>query len=209
MKKQIEHDIEQSDLNFGNIVNDVRTLIGGGDVIKISDPAFAALMRRVGVSCLQYLKGQLRGIACRIQVVPFEKKFFESFSIRLSRNTGVPTEFDRRLKAIQTQAICPTMTVQAYISAEGILRGAAAVNTKALIDHVINGQAERDYKTVPGSDGHLFYSVGWYRLQARGVDVQIIDNEHTDQYKSDALKTQQAEVEYINALKAAAREIRK
>jgi len=58
----------------------------------------------------------IRGLASRIQVCPSGKPF-DTFTIRLSRDSGAKTEYAKRKEAIEQGWLYPHLTMQAYITA--------------------------------------------------------------------------------------------
>lgn len=89
-----------------------------GDLIQMEGRPDVELARqldmRSGIDGWEMtLNGGMRGIAARIQKTD---KSWRSFTIRMSRNNGAATEYQKRLRAITcgNGLIYPHLTVQAY-----------------------------------------------------------------------------------------------
>jgi hypothetical protein len=118
----------------------------------------------------------VRGVASRVQYLgslPYDTPP-DTFTIRKERQSGVKTEFQKRLYAIRKDGLYPHWTVQAYVDEPGgELLSVGRVRTKDLIEHVQDGSEEDgDYWVVEPQHEASFYAISWYRLKDIGVGVR-------------------------------------
>lgn len=112
----------------------------------------------------------VRGIASRVQ---WGDKIWDSFTIRRALPSGRPTEFEKRLDALDNPDagwLFPHVTVQAYVSERGPagrLVSAGAVKTRDLFEHVVRNGPSVSRKN--NSDGVEFMAVYWNDLINCGV----------------------------------------
>ncbi len=97
-----------------------------------------------------------------------KQKGFKTHTIRLERASGSPTEFEKRLTAIEKEYDFPVYTIQSYISAreEGSLLSIAIAKTRDLILFIKNGKQKRDFEigNVEDNGAASFYYVYWERF---------------------------------------------
>lgn len=124
---------------------------------------------------IDQLRG-MRGVALRIQT---GYKNWHTFTVRGKRDSGVKTEYQKRLEAIENNYLYPYLTVQAYVTPKTELIACAIVKTIDLIAMVSSGNCELR-KTGKGQIGQAeFYVVDWYAMKNYGYKVVIkpdIDN---------------------------------
>ena len=184
----ITQQLSDSASDFQNIVWPVISqtpLIGGGilrPVESVTTQDFAQELDLVaGIDAWQVI-GQpvpsVRGIASRVQWgTPYD-----SFSVRLSSRFGEPTEFQKRLYALQNQSsgfIYPHITVQAYLDfRHGNLISAAAIETARLIGAAALLVENRErlqhprpefYGFIDNPDGTSFVYLRWQYLMYKGA----------------------------------------
>ena len=87
-------------------------------------------------------------------------KNFRTFTIRYSRDSNTPTEFEKLIKARQQAALTPSLTFQAYISNETLL-GLAVAKTDDLLNFISTKKAKIKH-TKPDQIGQAsFYVIDW------------------------------------------------
>jgi len=102
----------------------------------------------------------IRGIASRVQVCPPPQKPFNTFTIRKSRDSGVETEYQKRLRCFNSKEgwLYPVLTVQAYITQKEnpSLLSFAIAYTKDIFNKIKRG----DY-FVKKTYNAEFYCIKW------------------------------------------------
>lgn len=143
--------------------------LGGGELIPVetvtdSDMALA-LDTLAGVDMWWVISGQVYPIASRVQ---YGSTAWRTFTVRASRPSGAATELHKRRHAIETGALYPSLTVQAYVNPEGRLMAAAAVSTRHLIDRCSD---LKDQRRVNPQDGSEFIYVQWDQCDADRIFI--------------------------------------
>lgn len=125
---------------------------------------------KAGIDGWQIHKDGIRGIASRIQE---SKRLWDTFTIRLSRDSGAITEFEKRLKAIESPDrgwIYPALTVQAYAATKkGPILSCGITNTKDLIQYIKSGL----HYTRRTSNASFAVCI-WRKMIKNGYYVKII-----------------------------------
>lgn len=143
MNNRVIGNLSDSAHDFKNIVwPEIQSLVGGGRleaVEGVSNVDFALdLDLLAGIDGWQILGNRgMRGIGSRVQWAGVH----DSFTIRYSVESGVETEYAKRLRAIRSRAseglIYPHLTIQAYLDGRGgNLLSAAIVETEELFEYV-------------------------------------------------------------------------
>jgi hypothetical protein len=112
------------------------------------------------------IKG-IRGIALRIQT----GKYWKTFTVRNKRESGAKTEYEKRKYAIEHGYLYPYLTVQAYISPEGKLKGfaiARTVDIMSAIDAGFSGTRHTGEKQVGQAE---FFWISWKTLAELGYTI--------------------------------------
>lgn len=96
------------------------------------------------------------GIGLRIQT----GKCWETFTVRMRRDSGTPTEYEKRLKALFSgdHYLRPALTVQAYFSDETTLTAFAVIPTETLWLKIAMGEYEKRH-TNDYQDGQACFAV--------------------------------------------------
>lgn len=114
--------------------------------------------------------GTVYGIASRIQTYnPDYGSPYNSFTVRNARESGAPTEYEKRLRAISSGAIYPALTMQAYVNAQtGEIDSLAVARTKDVMEFVHRGLAQ-ERRTGAGMIGQAsFYVIYWREFERWG-----------------------------------------
>jgi hypothetical protein len=116
------------------------------------------------------MTGGLVSIAARVQRPPHH---YASFTIRLSRRTGTPTEWVKRVRSFKYDEVLPTLTVQIYVDGKENLVGYGVVKTRALLSHLLAGPEYPGYNfTIKDvKDGNKLMAVWWLWMRREGVAV--------------------------------------
>jgi len=154
----------------------IKMACGGGDIrpVEILDDIEIAkqLDTLAGIDVWQTKTDiGVRGIASRVQ---FGDKAWNTFTIRLARESGSATEYEKRLDAIETgRFIYPYLTVQAYVTARNnpTLLSCAVCKTKDLYGFVEYRKTIENpikpKKSIDKTTGQwaTFYCVDWLELK--------------------------------------------
>lgn len=103
----------------------------------------------------------MRGIASRIQY----GKNWRTFTIRLERDSGAKTEYEKRKYAIDNDYLYPVITYQAYLCEDGKM---AIAMTKDIIDYIDKGLAYIRHTKDDQQGQASFYVVDWDDFKAQG-----------------------------------------
>lgn len=154
---------------------------GGGQLITLESLSvdIARIMDlHGGVDALQMTPQGVRGLATRVQWMSTGQRPWNSFTIRYKRCTGLETEFEKRLRAIENNSgyIYPALTIQSYLErGSNKLLSAGVVDTKLLYQYIQAGKSEEDYIIrTNGQDGNAFLVCYWDKLTRAGVEVQQV-----------------------------------
>lgn len=116
--------------------------------------------------------GALRGIASRVQY----RKVYNSFTVRLSRPSGVPTEFQKMCAALEHEGdgrIGPFWTTQAYMDRpRGSLLSVALVETRELIAEA-QFQMDREPVIRETATGERFLVLYWKTMHLAYVPLEV------------------------------------
>lgn len=174
MKADVARDLEASARDFKALVwPAIRNLIGGGDLATVESSTLNDYDSIAGVDAWQLGPNGMVGIASRVQ---WGETNWASFTVRLSRASGVKTEYQKRLDALQHEDegyLSPQLTIQGYVSEQGTgkLLSVGVVATKDLFRYIVRFGVDRKRRNPV--DGNLFGIVFWAKLIARGYPVQV------------------------------------
>lgn len=184
MQAEVAKDLSRSAADFQEIVWPVISdWFGGGELVPVESVTAAGFSKELdmlaGIDAWQ-IKGNdlIRGIGSRVQWIRDGGKRWDTFSVRRSRISGVKTEYEKRLYAIEHPHagwLLPALTVQAYLrDTTRELLSVAAIFTPDLIQHIHKGVEGIDYGVRPNADGRSdFYYVDWHILEARGMPIRM------------------------------------
>lgn len=133
-----------------------------------------------GVDAFQVLQGEgMRGIASRVQwhEPPMPDEYM-TFTVRKSRANGAPTEYDKRLRAVENPRgfLYPHLTTQAYLSPprrSGELLSAAVALTRDVVRMIRDGEEGFHYQ-VRETHNAEFYVLRWWVMRGLGLRVDIV-----------------------------------
>jgi hypothetical protein len=135
------------------VINDLNVSIHIG-----SDPTARMLDRLADIDAIAIHGSELFGIGWRIQ-----KSNFNTFTIRLSRDSGALTQFHKISRALMAGSITPHLTIQAYLCSDTLSYGCASTRHfyKWLEKNLNNGQLVEKKHTSNAS----FLAVSFEALQ--------------------------------------------
>jgi len=178
--KEWEKDLEDSVTDFERVVGPVLEDWSDANNIaveSVTDSEMAEKLDTVaGVDSWQVRSDDMvRGVGSRVQYMDglcFDTPP-DTFTVRKERQSGVKTEFEKRLNAIRNDGLYPYWTTQAYLTErEGELESLARVKTKELILHIESGQDGEEYQVVEPKGQASFYVVRWSTLEELGIGVR-------------------------------------
>jgi hypothetical protein len=112
----------------------------------------------------------VRGVASRVQIT---KTAYNSFTIRMARDNGKMTEYEKRKYAIEHSSsgcVYPYITIQSYIaSRSGPLLSCAVARTQDIIKFIDNG-----LHYTKRTSNATFAVCEWDKMIEYGFDVLII-----------------------------------
>lgn len=115
---------------------------------------------RAGIDAWQIIDDKIRGIGSRIQHgTPSDKYPYDTFTIRLFRDSGRKTEYEKRKEVINSNEgwIYPYFTLHAYTDEDDNLLQFALAETTDLID-IINNKEHKERRTKNATFGYIEWS---------------------------------------------------
>lgn len=150
--------------------------LGGGDLLRLEgsgEKVAYMLDVHAGIDGFQVHKQNgLRGIAHRAQVAD---KPFNTFTVRIARESGAETEFYKRVQAIQSNAgwLYPAITIQAYAKTwDGPVWSAGVAYTADVMQCVVQGICTLRQTHQRGAA--TFAAVSWSEMRKHGYRVAIV-----------------------------------
>ena len=173
MDDTVKQDMDKSAAAFKNLVWPiVLPVIGGGDLLQmenVKDSNFAKILDiKAGIDGWQIHRDGMQGIASRIQQ---GEKAWNTFTIRLARDSGAQTEYEKRRIAIKTgMYIYPYLTIQAYVKTwKGPLLSVGIAKTADIIEFI-----KRGLNTVRRTTNATFAVCVWQKIKVAGYRVAIL-----------------------------------
>lgn len=115
MREEVKRDLTAAIVNFERYVKAQVEEALGQKIFSVecyTDKEIAVFLDTLaGIDAWARTNNEVRGIALRVQPI----KCWETFTIRYSRPSGAKTEYFKRVKAIESGALYPYYTLQAYI----------------------------------------------------------------------------------------------
>ena len=143
MRTAVKQDLSRSAAAFNDTVWPmIRAWFGGGRIESVEDVTATGMAKDLDVLAgidAWHVNGSVRGIASRIQWGEQSRVFpYNTFTVRMQRESGVETEYSKRLRAIDSSGgwLYPHITVQAYIDNHRNLLSVAACKTSDLICYI-------------------------------------------------------------------------
>jgi len=187
LKPEVEKDLKDSAYDFMRVVlPKIIDWMGGGEIIPIEQEVTERIYKifdsLAGFDIIQIKdKEGIRGIASRVQWGWMDDFGCQNptITIRKSRPSGIPTEYQKRKTAIESKAglLFPYYQSQAYIAPprrKGNLLYVCLVRTVDLYDYI--AKFSKSIKTRTAKDGNVFYAIQISDLKQAGY--------HIDEYKN-------------------------
>ena len=161
----------------------IKKLLKGGEIKAVEgrdDEICLMLDQNCGTDYFQIygngekLNGVVWGVGSRFQSVWHGGKTFDTFTIRLARESGADTEYKKRKLAIERNGIYPFLTMHGYYDEKtGEILSLAIARTKDIWDCIEKGHCDTK-KTGQGQVGQAtFYVVGWEKFKSLGYPIEI------------------------------------
>ena len=173
MQADVARDLSDSIAAFDDVVWPVvGPWLGGGKTVPVESTRSTDILDGLGgIDRWHVLGDMMRGLAIRIQW----GEPWNTFTIRYDRGSGNPTEYQKRLRAIEHNQqgwLMPAITIQAYLSERehGELLSVAAITTKDLIDFIKDLDDKNPY-TRETHDNTAFIYVPWDELHGSGIRI--------------------------------------
>ncbi len=152
----------------------IRPYVDGGDLLKMEGRPDIQLANeldmKAGIDGWHINGKGMRGIASRVQEASCP---WNTFTVRMSRDSGATTEFEKRkiaLEDIERGWIYPAITVQAYVATkEGPILSCGIAKTSDIIAFVTN-----DLHYIKSTSNAQFAVCNWEKMQSQGYKVKII-----------------------------------
>lgn len=172
MRPDVKEDMAYSANAFESIIwPSVAELVGGGELLKmenVTDSKFAKLLdMKAGIDGWQIRDNGMIGIASRIQV---GNKAWNTFTIRMKRDSGATTEYEKRLMAVEYgKYVYPYFTIQAYIKTWGGPIMSVGISPTSEIISFIKNNFHRINRTTNAE----FAVCPWDEMKNRGFKVKV------------------------------------
>jgi hypothetical protein len=177
MQADVKSDMEASARIFQSMVWPLcRKHFGGGELLQMEGRPDIELARlldmRAGIDGWHIHSGGMRGIASRVQY----GHDWRTFTVRMSRDSGAKTEYQKRFEAIHTARgwIYPAITVHAYAETQiGPIISIGIARTADVIDFIAKG-LHKERRT----SNAVFAACSWLEMRKTGYRVEVIEALH-------------------------------
>lgn len=188
----VYNDMADSVRRLMNARPTIKKMLGGGEIAQVEEIENAVcnmLDLKAGIDYFQVygeseeLKGVIWGISSRFQV----GKSWETFTIRLERESGVMTEYEKRKIAIERNGEYPYLTIQGYVTDDGKeeLTSLAIARTKDIFECIDSGYRTLQHTRHDKCGQSSFYVVKWEDMVRLGYPIVIYSNGAIRVYKGD------------------------
>ena len=191
MRHEVQQDLSDSAYDFQRSVwPSIQKMLGGGRIEPVEAVVHEGFNKELdtlaGIDVWHIVDSLgIRGIASRVQ---WGNKSWNTFTIRLSRPKGGPTEYEKRLLAIKNRNrgfLLPEVTVQAYMTnprRQGYVLNAGVINTIDLFTAVQRlyeeSKPERHcWGMRKTEDGEWLIWVSWSFLSELGLRVGVLKDD--------------------------------
>jgi len=174
MKNEVSNDMKWSSKLFIETVWPMLTgVVGGGELMQMEGRPDQQLAReldmRSGIDAWQLIGDQMRGVAARVQQ---SNKDWGTFTIRLKRDSGAKTEYEKRYEAITNGRglIYPHLTIHAYAETkDGPIMSVGVCRTMDVIDFIHKG-----LNRVQRTNNATFAVCPWDKMKDHGYQVKVV-----------------------------------
>ena len=190
MNEDVTKDLSDSAFDFQKFVwPKVKDKCGGGELIPMESITAKEIAKDfdilAGVDAWQIQREDslIRGIASRVQWISHP---YNSFTIRETRDSGVPTEYEKRQYVIDKPDkgyLFPALTIQAYLKErkKGPLLSVAVCRTSELFRYIEQWPKEIGHNRASNAS---FLIVWWKKYKAKGNHIYIWErnNDNTNNH---------------------------
>ena len=150
----------------------IRDLLGGGEIKAVEgrdDEICLMLDQNCGTDYFQkYKNGVVFGIGSRFQSIAPGQPLYNTFTIRKARESGAPTEYEKRKLAIEKNGIYPYWTMHGYYSSvTGDILSLAIARTEDIWQDIADGYTETNHTGIGKIGQAEFYVVRWNEFKNR------------------------------------------
>lgn len=193
MRLEVANDLSDSAFDFSRVVwPAISRVVDGGEIIPVEAVAHRGFDKELdtlsGIDAWQLMhhRHAIRGIASRVQW----GKCWQTFTIRMARPSGVDTEYQKRLQALDNLDrgfLLPHLTIQGYVEKPkrfGQFVGGAVIKTSdlfALARDVVECGAHANlqekfwgYRTTYSCETLLW--LHWDLFSRIGIDIKRVLN---------------------------------
>jgi hypothetical protein len=184
MRSDIACDLSDSAYDFERVVwPAIKGKCGDGTLVAVESVTEKSLSQCLDTLAgidgwhIQQANGRMRGLASRVQ---WGEPWY-TFTIRSKRTTGAETELRKRIDAIRSGWLYPTLTVHAYVAEprrRGAFLAAGICYTKDLYEfvgaHLGDGAWIRRHSRKNPTDGNEFLFVDWDELSNAKNRVGVV-----------------------------------
>jgi hypothetical protein len=178
VRADVARDLGRSAKDFRDIVwPRIASWCHGGELVPVEAVTEGKMARALdtlaGIDAWQVVDGQgVRGIASRVQY----GLAYDSFTIRVQRPSGAPTEMHKRLAALERPGegwLLPALTCQAYLDSRGgTLLSVGLVRTRALY-RAVQEALRRGAPLHVSPSREKFIALFWTELKESGMQVRF------------------------------------
>lgn len=152
-------------------------LLKGDDLLPVEcedNKVLQMLDRTCGIDYYHVFEkyGFAWGIGSRVQPIDPGTKPWNTFTVRLDRESGAMTEYQKRKRAIERGGTYPYLTLQLYVSSldDGVLSLGIA-RTQDIIEFIDRGLAFKQHTRCDKIGQASFYVVRWEAMVGYGYKV--------------------------------------
>lgn len=177
MAGTFNHAMSETSDDFNAHVWPVLSHMLKGEIVPVEgrdNPALRMLDMYCGIDYLLKLEGSnvIWGVASRIQRIGQNCKPWNTFTVRLERDSGAKTEFNKRVRDILLDGIYPRITYHAYVKG-GQLATLGVCLTKELVEFCANGNPETRHTNEWQCGQAEFYVCHWKDMVVHGCNMSV------------------------------------
>lgn len=157
----------------------IKQLLNGGDILPVEgsdDEVCKMLDLTCGIDYFHvYKSGLTWGIASRMQ---YEcEKGWNTFTVRMKRESGAQTEYEKRKTAIEHGGEYPYLTMQGYFDKSSELISLAIAKTIDVMRCVDEDVGYYQHTKQDKIGQAAFYVIPWDRMKRAGYNVLIYNRD--------------------------------
>lgn len=157
----------------------IKQLLNGGEILPVEgsdDEVCKMLDLTCGIDYFHvYSNGLTWGIASRMQ--PNCSKGWNTFTVRMKRESGAKTEYEKRKFAIDHNGEYPFLTMQGYFDRNNNVISLAIAKTVDVMNCVENDIGYYRHTGQDKTGQAEFYVIPWDKMKQAGYKVLIYERE--------------------------------